>query len=98
MRRSVPSGAQVTTGGTFRGVTPVTLDLSPGVSHVVSVARAGYAPWTREVFAEAGKESAIDARLAALLVEVRIRGEPADAEVFVDGQSRGKVFAGCQRR
>lgn len=94
--RSVPSGAQVTTGGTFRGVTPVTLDLSPGVSHAISVARAGYAPWTREVFAEAGKESSIDARLAALLVEVRIRGEPADAEVFVDGQPRGKAPASLQ--
>ena len=28
--RSVPSGAQVTTGGSFRGLTPVTIDLSPG--------------------------------------------------------------------
>jgi formylglycine-generating enzyme required for sulfatase activity len=88
--RSVPSGAQVTTGGSFRGITPVTIDLSPGVSHAVSVTRAGYAPWTREIFAEAAKESTIDARLAALLVEVRIQGEPADAEVFVNGNSQGK--------
>jgi formylglycine-generating enzyme required for sulfatase activity len=91
--RSSPSGAQVTTGGSFRGVTPVTIDLSPGVSHAVTVARAGYAPWTREIFAEAGKESALDARLAALLVEVRIQGEPADAEVFVNGNSLGKAPA-----
>lgn len=89
--RSVPSGAQVTTGGTFRGVTPVTIDLSPGVSHAITVARAGYAPWTREVFAEPARESTLDARLAALLVEVRIQGEPADAEVFVNGASRGKA-------
>jgi formylglycine-generating enzyme required for sulfatase activity len=89
--RSIPSGAQVTTGGTFRGVTPVTIDLSPGVSHAVTVARAGYAPWTREIFAEAGKESQLDARLAALLVEVRIQGEPADAEVIVNGDPRGKA-------
>ncbi|MEO8019114.1 MAG: PEGA domain-containing protein [Pseudomonadota bacterium] len=27
--RSAPSGAQVTTGGSFRGITPVTIDLSP---------------------------------------------------------------------
>jgi formylglycine-generating enzyme required for sulfatase activity len=91
--RSVPSGAQVTTGGTFRGLTPVTIDLSPGVSHAVTVTRAGYAPWTREIFAEAAKESAVDARLAALLVEVRVQGEPADAEVFVNGASRGKAPA-----
>jgi len=91
--RSVPTGAQVTTGGSFRGLTPVTIDLSPGVSHAVTVTRAGYAPWTREIFAEAAKESAIDARLAALLVEVRVQGEPADAEVFVNGASRGKAPA-----
>jgi formylglycine-generating enzyme required for sulfatase activity len=89
--RSVPSGAQVTTGGSFRGLTPVTIDLSPGVSHAVTVTRAGYAPWTREIFAEAAKETSVDARLAALLVEVRIQGEPADAEVFVNGNSRGKA-------
>ncbi len=89
--RSVPSGAQVTTGGTFHGVTPVTIDLSPGASHTITVARAGYAPWTREVFAEAAKESTLDARLSALLVDVRIEGEPADAEVFLNGVSRGKA-------
>jgi formylglycine-generating enzyme required for sulfatase activity len=91
--RSVPSGAQVTTGGSFRGITPVTIDLSPGVSHAISVTRAGYAPWTREIFAEAAKESTLDARLAALLVEVRIQGEPADAEVFVIGNPQGKAPA-----
>ncbi|HEY6125988.1 MAG TPA: SUMF1/EgtB/PvdO family nonheme iron enzyme [Steroidobacteraceae bacterium] len=89
--RSVPSGAQVTTGGSFRGITPVTIDLSPGVSHAITVTRAGYAPWTRDLFAEAAKESTLDARLAALLVEVRIQGEPADAEVFVNGNPQGKA-------
>ncbi len=94
--RSVPAGAQVTTGGTFRGLTPVTIELSPGASHAVTVTRAGYAPWTREVLAEAGKESALDARLAALLVDVRIEGTPADAEVFVNGQARGKAPVALQ--
>jgi formylglycine-generating enzyme required for sulfatase activity len=94
--RSVPSGAQVTTGGAFRGLTPVTIELSPGVSHAVTVTRAGYAPWTREIFAEAGKEAALDARLSALLVEVRIEGQPADAEVIVNGQPRGKAPVALQ--
>jgi len=94
--RSVPSGAQVLAGGSFRGVTPVTLDLAPGVTHSISVARAGYAPWNREVFAESGKESQLDARLSALLVDVRIQGQPADAEVFVNGVSRGPAPASLQ--
>jgi formylglycine-generating enzyme required for sulfatase activity len=87
--RSAPSGAQVTVGGTFRGVTPITLELAPGVAHTITVARAGYAPWTREVFGEAAKQSTLDARLTALLVPVRFQGKPADAEVFVNGTSRG---------
>jgi formylglycine-generating enzyme required for sulfatase activity len=87
--RSVPAGAQVTTGGSFRGVTPVTIELAPGATHAITVAKAGYAPWTREVVAESGKDSALDARLVALLVPVRIQGVPADGEVFVNGVSRG---------
>src|SRR6185436_7918815 len=87
--RSVPAGAQVTTGGSFRGITPLTLELAPGATHSVTVARAGYAPWTREILAESGKETSLDARLVALLVPVRIQGTPADAEVFVNGNSRG---------
>jgi formylglycine-generating enzyme required for sulfatase activity len=94
--RSVPSGAQVTTGGSFRGLTPVTLELSPGASHAVTVTRAGYAPWTREIFAEAGKEASLDARLSALLVDVRIEGQPADAEVVVNGEPRGKAPVSLQ--
>jgi formylglycine-generating enzyme required for sulfatase activity len=96
MVRSVPAGAQVTTGGSFRGVTPLTLELAPGVSHSITVARAGYAPWTREVFAESGQDSQLDARLSALLVDVRIQGQPADAEVFVNGTSRGAAPASLQ--
>ncbi|HTU64588.1 MAG TPA: SUMF1/EgtB/PvdO family nonheme iron enzyme [Steroidobacteraceae bacterium] len=94
--RSVPSGAQVTTGGSFRGITPVTIDLAPGVSHTISVARAGYAPWTRELFAEPDKTSTLDARLAALLVDVRIQGTPEGAEVFLNGESRGKAPVSVQ--
>jgi formylglycine-generating enzyme required for sulfatase activity len=87
--RSSPSGAQVTVGGSFRGVTPITLELAPGVTHTISVARAGYAPWTREVFGEAARQATLDARLTALLVPVRFQGKPADAEVFVNGTSHG---------
>jgi len=94
--RSVPAGAQVTAGGSFRGVTPVTIDLAPGVSHTITVARAGYAPWTREIFAEPDKQGTLDARLSALLVQVRIQGEPKDAEVWVNGDSKGPAPASLE--
>ena len=45
----------------------------------------------RNVRRRPDQAATLDARLAALLVEVRIQGTPADAEVFVNGESRGKA-------
>ncbi len=42
------------------------------------------------------KHTTLDARLAALLVDVRIQGKPEDAEVFLNGQSRGKAPVSVQ--
>jgi formylglycine-generating enzyme required for sulfatase activity len=41
------------------------------------------------VFANAGAALAADARLAAVLARVRISGEPADAQLFIDGAAHG---------
>jgi formylglycine-generating enzyme required for sulfatase activity len=89
--RSVPAGAQVSVGGALRGRTPVTVDLSSGANHDVVLALPGYANFTRTVFAEPGKPIAIDARLDPQLGAVSVQGEPADAEVLVDGASRGRA-------
>ena len=92
--RSVPSGAQVTTGGSFRGVTPVTIELVAGrFARHHRRARRLRAVDARSVRRSRRRNRTLDARLAALLVEVRIQGEPADAEVFVNGNSRGKAPA-----
>ena len=94
--RSQPSGAEVTVAGAFRGRTPLQLELPGGTDYDVLVTRAGYATWQRRVAAQPGAALALDARLEPILAALTIRGEPADAEVFVDGGSRGRTPATLQ--
>ncbi|MCU0759365.1 MAG: SUMF1/EgtB/PvdO family nonheme iron enzyme [Steroidobacteraceae bacterium] len=91
--RSSPAGAEVTVAGAFRGRTPLELALPGGTEYDVLVTRAGHATWQRRVAAESGGRIALDARLQPITTTLTIRGEPADAEVFVDGTSRGRAPA-----
>jgi formylglycine-generating enzyme required for sulfatase activity len=87
--RTEPSGADVSVAGRYRGRSPVTLALAPGVPHEVVVSRAGFEAVTRTVAVASGERSSLSLALAAILGEVTVRGEPADAELFVNGASRG---------
>ena len=86
---SRPAGADVSIGGSYRGRTPVTIGVSPGMPQEVLVRLAGYAPVTQTISVESRAERRLTFELAAVLGEIRIRGEPADAQLFVDGASRG---------
>jgi formylglycine-generating enzyme required for sulfatase activity len=89
--RSQPAGAAVNITGAYRGRTPVQVALPAGAAHDVVVSLAGYRDWSRNLRPVAGAHSNLDARLEPVLVEVAIRGEPADAELFVDGEPRGRA-------
>jgi formylglycine-generating enzyme required for sulfatase activity len=89
--KSQPSGADVTVAGTHRGKTPVEIDLPAGVSHEVVVDFPGYASWSRSVFAEPGRQIALDARLEEVAAAVTVQGDPQGAQVFVDGAERGRT-------
>ena len=91
MVRSEPSGADATVGGTHLGRTPAEIDLPSGIAHEVVLSAPGYKNWTQAVFAEPGRKLSVTARLEPILVRVAIQGSPADAEVLVDGVSRGKA-------
>ncbi len=91
--RSQPAGAEVTVAGVFRGRTPLRLDLPGGTDYDVLVTRAGHATWQRRVSAQPGATLALDARLEPIVTTLTIRGEPADAEVFIDGAPRGRTPA-----
>jgi formylglycine-generating enzyme required for sulfatase activity len=89
--RSIPSGAEVTIGGVHRGQTPIEVDLPAGIQHEVVVNAAGYATWVRPVFADAGKKVTLDAKLEAIGGRVTIQGEPAGAQLLIDGIDRGRT-------
>ncbi len=89
--QSEPPGADVTVSGVFKGRTPLSVALPSGASYEIAVSRPGYAPWLRGVRAEPAARLAFSAKLTPVLVALRINGEPADAELLVDGSSRGKL-------
>ncbi|MGH8243549.1 MAG: SUMF1/EgtB/PvdO family nonheme iron enzyme [Steroidobacteraceae bacterium] len=87
--QSRPSGADVSIGGRYRGRTPLTVGVPPGMPQEVLLTLAGHAPATQTVSVESRAERRISADLEAILGQVRISGEPADAILYVDGASRG---------
>ncbi len=88
--RSEPAGADATVAGTHLGRTPVEIDLPSGIAHQVVLSAPGFKNWIQAVFAEPGRKLSVLARLQPILARVSVRGEPAGAEVIVDGVPRGK--------
>ncbi len=89
--RSTPAGADVSVDGVYRGRTPLDIAMSPGGRHDLLVARTGYSTWSRTFGAVSGERTAFDARLEPVYVALSVSGEPADAEVRVDGVSKGRA-------
>jgi formylglycine-generating enzyme required for sulfatase activity len=89
--RSTPTGAEVTVDGSFRGRTPVVVELPSGVTHEIVASFHGHETWTRKVLAEPAKAIELDARLTPVLGAVTFKGEPAGAELVVDGAVRGQT-------
>lgn len=88
---SEPAGASVAVDGVYLGQTPIDLSLSPGEAHEVAVSRAGYAPQTRQVRLRAGESQALHVELVEKLGVLEIVVDPPDAELLVNGESRGRA-------
>jgi len=87
--QSRPSGADVSIGGQYRGRTPLSVGVAPGMPQELLLTLAGHAPVSQSVSVESRAERRVSIELTPVLGEVRVRGEPADAVLFVDGASRG---------
>ena len=87
--RSEPSGASITVDGSYRGVTPLRIDVVPDRSHEIHVFLVGHAPETRRVEVPSGSERTVALTLASLQGELAIETRPEDAELWIDGELRG---------
>ena len=86
---SRPTGAGVSVDGTFAGLTPLVLPLSPGTSHTIGVSKAGYRSSKQDVTLSRGEAAARTITLDPELGEVRFAIEPAEAMILINGQSAG---------
>lgn len=89
--RSQPSGANVTINGEFRGQTPVEVALGPGRTHEVSFFRSGFSPASRSLETRPDEEQNITVALVPITSSVSIVATPADADLYVDGEFKGKA-------
>lgn len=86
---STPGDASVSVDGEYAGRTPVSLRLSPGRPHAISVAKPGYETASRELSFAADSNQRLDLELAAIFGEVDVQSSPEGAEIWVDDRLVG---------
>ena len=89
--RSTPSAASVTISGEFQGLTPLEVALTPNENHRVTFFKDGYQSSTSTVRIEPNQEREVSVRLDPVLANVSVVAEPADAELYVNGEFKGSA-------
>ncbi|MDP1932898.1 MAG: PEGA domain-containing protein [Gammaproteobacteria bacterium] len=89
--RSQPSGANVTINGQFRGQTPIEVALPPGRTHEITLFRSGFDAASRSIQTRPDQEQDITVSLIPITSVVRVVAEPAEAELYVDGEFKGRA-------
>jgi formylglycine-generating enzyme required for sulfatase activity len=51
----------------------------------------GHTNFSQSIFADAGKELSVDAKLVPVLAGISVQGDPADADLIIDGKNVGKT-------
>jgi formylglycine-generating enzyme required for sulfatase activity len=88
--RTRPAGASVTIAGAYRGTTPLELEVRPEIAQSIVVAKPGYESARRELKLAPGEARTLNLDLTGIVGRVTVRAQPADAELFIDGEPRGK--------
>ena len=89
--QSSPSGASVTVGGEFKGLTPVEVSLPPGRRHEFTLIREGYRSKRVPLEIRPDQQHDLAVELEPVLVAVRVEAEPPDAELYVNGDLIGSA-------
>jgi formylglycine-generating enzyme required for sulfatase activity len=86
-----PAGANVLLGGNFAGRTPVELKIAANIRHSINIYKAGYEKANRRVKLGSEELKTLDVTLKPKLGVINFAVQPPDAELFVNGKSRGAV-------
>jgi formylglycine-generating enzyme required for sulfatase activity len=90
---SKPTDALVTVNEEFVGRTPLEISMQARMKHSIEFSKAGYRSAERSLLLEPNESDALVVQLEPVLAVVTLRVEPPDAELVVDGKSRGVVPA-----
>jgi formylglycine-generating enzyme required for sulfatase activity len=85
---SVPTGATVTVNGGYKGLTPLSLELSPGDNHALRLTLPGYLSANRKVRLEPEEEQDLNVKLEPEYGTVFITGNPAEASLYIDSKKQ----------
>lgn len=88
---TVPSGAGITLNGNFEGESPLELAVRSKTRYRLQIFKAGYAAVDRTVDVASSEDVDVSVALRRLTGEVVVITEPEDAELFVNGRSRGRA-------
>jgi formylglycine-generating enzyme required for sulfatase activity len=88
---SDPPGASVTIDDTFKGVTPLQIAVTPDLEHELTLAKGGFALHSQGLRLASGQHENLAIKLMPLVGTVRFRSQPPGAELFIDGESRGRT-------
>jgi formylglycine-generating enzyme required for sulfatase activity len=91
---SRPLGANVALDGRYAGRTPLTLPVSPGEQHELTLNKRGYRAAARKVLLEPEEERELRISLTAETGTVRLQVDPDDALLFVEGRRLGTAQGG----
>ena len=86
---SSPRGASITVNGTYRGVTPLEVDVDPNRSHEFRAFKVGFDSKTRVVTVPSGEQRSIRFSLRALRGDIAVETDPDDAGLWIDGKHHG---------
>ena len=88
--KTIPSGANISVDGRYRGQSPIDLSLLPEQDYSITFSKNGFNAVDRDIRMNAAEERPITVDLAAVLGKISITLNHGDANVFINGDSVGK--------
>ena len=87
---SRPRAAGVMVDGAYRGESPLELNLKPGRRYQIRLFKPGYQAATRNLKVESNVEHSVTVDLKPLTGTLIVQVDPGDAELLIDGRSKGR--------